>query len=175
MHSKLRKKIIMINKVSAILGLLVLSAPAYAQEVNDFEFFKNMVGKWEGQLSRSTGEVVTTRSEFRLVSDGNTIVETLVEDGMEMLTTYSEKDGELIVKHYCSLGTEPIFSSSKSSLSSVALTLDPATGYKAGQHDFVSSMNYQADAADKDTIIQTSTASVEGMEQSNRAVLRRVK
>jgi len=93
---------------------------------------------------------------------------------MEMLTTYSEKDGELIVKHYCSLGTEPIFSSSKSSRSSVALTLDPATGYTAGQHDFVSSMNYQADAADKDTIIQTSTASVEGMEQSNRTVLRRI-
>ena len=137
-------------------------------------FFKGVVGKWEGQLSRSTGEVVTSRSEFRLVSDGNTIVETLVEDGMEMLTTYSEKDGELIVKHYCSLGAEPIFSSSKSSLSSVALTLDPATGYVSGQSDFFTSMNYQAEAADKDTIIQTSTLPVQGMDQSNRVVLRRV-
>lgn len=164
----------MIKKALISASLFAISTSTLAQEINDFEFFKSMVGKWEGQLSRSTGEVVTTRSEFRLVSDGNTIVETLIEDGVEMLTTYSEKDGELIVKHYCSLGTEPIFSSSKSSLSSVALTLDPATGYMPGQHDFVSSMNYQTDAVNKDTIIQTSTASVEGMEQSNRTVLRRV-
>ena len=124
------------------MGLLAISTWVFAQKINDFEFFKGTDGKCEGQLSRRSGEVVTPRSEFRLVSDGNTIVETLVEDGMEMLTTYSEKGGELIVKHYCSLGAEPIFSSSKSSLSSVALTLGPATGYVSGQSDFFTSMNY---------------------------------
>ena len=124
------------------MGLLAISTWVFAQKINDFEFFKGTDGKWEGQLSRRSGEVVTPRSEFRLVSDGNTIVETLVEDGMEMLTTYSEKGGELIVKHYCSLGAEPIFSSSKSSLSSVALTLGQATSYVSGQSDFFTSMNY---------------------------------
>ena len=49
-----------------------------------------MVGAWQGELTRSTGEVVETRSEFRLISDGNTLVETLIEDGVEMLTTAFE-------------------------------------------------------------------------------------
>jgi hypothetical protein len=37
------------------------------------------------------------------------MVETSIEDGVEMLTTYTEHEGDLVVKHYCSLGTEPEF------------------------------------------------------------------
>ena len=37
------------------------------------------------------------------------ITERLIEDGVEMLTTYSDdKDGNLVVKHYCALGTQPV-------------------------------------------------------------------
>ena len=81
-------------------------------EVNNskaFEQIKKMLGKWEGKLYQQSGAVVDTYSEFKLVSNGNTIVEKLVEDGVEMMTTYSDKDGELVIKHYCALGTEPMF------------------------------------------------------------------
>ena len=44
--------------------------------------------------------------EFALTSGGNTITETLVEDRLQMLTTYSDDDGKLVVRHYCGLGTE---------------------------------------------------------------------
>ena len=52
---------------------------------------------------------IDTRSEFRLISGGNRMVETSIEDGVEMLTTYTEHEGDLVVKHYCALGTEPEF------------------------------------------------------------------
>ena len=58
----------------------------------------------------ATGAVFDVSYEFKLTSGGNTITETLVEDGVEMLTTYSDDNGELVVRHYCGLGTEPVFS-----------------------------------------------------------------
>ena len=33
-----------------------------------------------------------------------------------MLTTYSDDDGKLVVRHYCGLGTEPVFSDQLSSI-----------------------------------------------------------
>ena len=50
--------------------------------------------------------------EWRLTSGGNTITETLLKMA-EMLTTYSDDNGELVVKHYCALGTQPVFSVSR--------------------------------------------------------------
>ena len=55
-----------------------------------FVQMKKMLGKWEGKLYQQSGAVVDTSSEFRLVSNGNSIVETLIEDGVEMFTTYSD-------------------------------------------------------------------------------------
>ena len=81
-------------------------------EVEHSEAFKQMskmIGKWEGKLTQYTGSVIDTSSEFRMVSGGNTITESLVEDGVEMLTTYTDQNGKLVVKHYCALGTEPMF------------------------------------------------------------------
>ena len=37
------------------------------------------------------------------------MVETLIEDGVEMLTTDTEHEGDLVVQYYCSLGTGPDF------------------------------------------------------------------
>ena len=75
-----------------------------------FEQVREKLGKWEGTMTQGlTGAVFDVSYEFRLTSGGNTITETLVEDGVEMLTTYSDDDGKLVVKHYCGLGTEPIF------------------------------------------------------------------
>jgi len=79
-----------------------------------FNEIKKMVGKWEGKLTQYTGAVIDVSSEFNLVSGGNLITERLIEDGVEMLTTYSDdKDGNLVVKHYCALGTQPVFKVAK--------------------------------------------------------------
>jgi hypothetical protein len=57
-----------------------------------FTQMKRMLGEWEGKLYQQSGAVVDTYSKFRLVSNGNSIVETLIEDGVEMFTKYSDKD-----------------------------------------------------------------------------------
>ena len=70
-----------------------------------FNYIKNnMLGKWKGELTQESGNVISASYHFKLVSNGNTIREELVEDGVEMFTTYSDKDGELVIKHYCALG-----------------------------------------------------------------------
>ena len=88
----------MIRKIGFLVVMMsgVGSTPALAEHHSAFDKMKQMVGTWEGKLTRVTGEVVDTRSEFRLISGGNTMVETLIEDGVEMLTTYTEHEGDLV-------------------------------------------------------------------------------
>ena len=67
-----------------------------------FKQVEKKLGKWEGKMTQGlTGAVIDVSYEWKLTSGGNTITETLVEDGVEMLTTYSDDNGELVVKHYC--------------------------------------------------------------------------
>ena len=69
-----------------------------------FEQVKKKLGKWEGTMVQGlNGAVIDVSYEFAMTSGGNTITETLVEDGVQMLTTYSDDDGELVIRHYCGL------------------------------------------------------------------------
>ncbi len=154
----------------ASLGLF--SAGVFAQDSREFSFFKSMEGKWEGVQTRDTGEVVKTESEFIILSDGNTVLERLVEDGMPMMTTYSEEEGVLVVKHYCSLGTEPEFEAALMGGSKMSLELSPMSGYVSGEANFVNSISYEKVSTSE--YIVASQASVEGAIQSNRTVLTRV-
>ena len=90
-----------------------------------FEQVRKKLGKWKGTMTQgATGAVFDVSYEFKLTSGGNTITETLVEDGVEMLTTYSDDNGELVVRHYCGLGTEPVFSVSTLSDKIMSIKLD---------------------------------------------------
>jgi hypothetical protein len=156
-----------------IVGLASMTALASAEDESAFDQMKQMEGSWAGMLTRSTGEVVETRSTFRLISDGNTMVETLVEDGVEMLTTYSEQDGKLKVTHYCSLGTEPEFTASIQE-GSVDLQLVADSGLHAEHHNYVSSMNYNLSEVESGAVVVSSTIMNGGAMESNRAVISRV-
>lgn len=161
-----------ISKLVLAISLGAFSTGVFAQDSKEFGFFKSMEGKWEGVQTRDTGEVVKTQSEFIILSDGNTVLERLVEDGMPMMTTYSEEEGKLIVKHYCSLGTEPEFEAALMGDSKMSLALSPMSGYVSGEADFVNSISYEKISTSE--YIVASQASVEGATQSNRTVLTRV-
>ena len=161
-----------ISKLVLAISLGVFSTGVFAQDSKEFGFFKSMEGKWEGVQTRDTGEVVKTQSEFIILSDGNTVLERLVEDGMPMMTTYSEEEGKLIVKHYCSLGTEPEFEAALMGDSKMTLALSPTSGYVSGEADFVNSISYEKVSTSE--YIVASQASVEGATQSNRTILTRV-
>jgi len=161
-------------KVALFFILFSLIPAANSQESEAFNQMKKMLGTWEGSISVSDGTVLETTSEFKLISGGSTIIENVVEDGVEMATTYSDKDGELVVKHYCALGTEPIFEASSVSRSGLSLTLISNTGYTEGQDDFVTSITYQNMQSNPDSVIVLSTVSQQAGVVSRRAMLSRV-
>jgi len=141
-----------------------------------FTEMAKMVGKWEGKLTQFTGVVIDVSSDFKLVSGGNLITETLVEDGVEMLTTYSDnKDGNLVVKHYCALGTQPVFTASKVAKDMVAVSLDTTQGgYHPEHHSYVNSMMWTVDSVEGTSAIVNSTLYIDGTLVEQQAVISRV-
>jgi len=138
-----------------------------------FQFIKdNMLGKWEGTLTQHSGNVIEASYNFKLLSNGNTIREDLVEDGVEMFTTYSDKDGVLVIKHYCALGTEPMFKVAKLSNNSISFESDPSPGYHKDHHNFVNSISWKL--SDKDTLSMKNSIFLDGKIENNKAQIKRV-
>ena len=109
-----------------------------------FEQVKKKIGKWEGTMVQGlNGAVIDVSYVFAMTSGGNTITETLVEDGVQMLTTYSDDDGELVVRHYCGLGTEPVFAVSSLSNQGISIKLDESKVDLHSEHEsFVTNMKW---------------------------------
>ena len=140
-----------------------------------FNYIKNnMLGKWKGELTQESGNVISASYHFKLVSNGNTIREELVEDGVEMFTTYSDKDGELVIKHYCALGTQPMFTVDILSDDSIVFKSDPSTGYHSEHHNFVKSISWSFDSDKKETLIMRNSVFIDGELQNNKAVINKV-
>jgi hypothetical protein len=140
-----------------------------------FDQIKKKLGKWEGQLTQSlTGDVIDVSYEWTLVSGGSTIMESVVEDGVGMFTTYSDEEGELVVKHYCALGTEPVLSVSEATDRVVALSFNGSRSpLMSDSHDFVNSMRWTMDASDSESMVYEYTVYLNGELTSNRAELKR--
>ena len=141
-----------------------------------FKQVEKKLGKWEGRMTQGlTGAVIDVSYEWKLTSGGNTITETLVEDGVEMLTTYSDDSGELVVKHYCALGTQPVFSVSNVSESELALALDESANDLHAEHEsFVTSMKWTMQDDDANSMLFTNTIMLNGELTENSALLTRV-
>ena len=140
-----------------------------------FKQVEKKLGKWEGKMTQgATGAVIDVSYEWRLTSGGNTITETLVEDGVEMLTTYSDDNGELVVKHYCALGTQPVFSVSSVSDTELALALDKSANDLHAEHEsFVTSMKWTMQD-DDGSMLFTNTVMLNGELTENSALLTRI-
>ena len=92
-----------------------------------------------------------------------------------MLTTYSDNDGELVVKHYCALGTKPVFSVSSVSDTELALALDESANDLHAEHEsFVTSMKWIMQGDDGDSMLFTSTIMLNGELTENSALLTKV-
>ena len=177
------------NKIITILSSLVFSIAMTANESPAviggvemasgeksvaFEQVRKKLGKWEGTMTQgATGAVFGVSYEFKLTSGGNTITETLVEDGVEMLTTYSDDNGELVVRHYCGLGTEPVFSVSNLSDKAMSIKLDNSkVDLHADHESFVTGMKWTMNS--QDSITFENTVMLDGELTSNIAQIKRV-
>ena len=159
------------NEAPAVIGGVEMAS---GEKSAAFEQVKKKLGKWEGTMSQgATGAVFDVSYEFRLTSGGNTITETLVEDGVEMLTTYSDDDGELVIRHYCGLGTEPVFSVSELSDKFMSLELDKSKANLHADHEsFVTGMTWTMNS--DDSITFKNTVMLDGELTSNIAQIKRV-
>jgi hypothetical protein len=177
------------NKIITILSSLVFSIAMTANESPAviggvemasgeksvaFEQVRKKLGKWEGTMTQgATGAVFDVSYEFKLTSGGNTITEILVEDGVEMLTTYSDDNGELVVRHYCGLGTEPVFVVSNLSDKAMSIKLDNSKADLHADHEsFVTGMKWTMNS--QDSITFENTVMLDGELTSNIAQIKRV-
>ena len=145
------------------------------QNSQAFNEVKKKLGRWEGKMTQYTGNVFDVSYEWKLTSGGNTITETIIEDGVEMLTTYSDEEGELVIKHYCALGTEPIFKVSQATDNVLAIVFDKSrSDLHPEHHSFVDSMKWTMDTKNANSMTFENTVKLDGENTSNRAELKRV-
>ena len=175
-----------ISIFSVFLSLLI-SLPVFADEtvkIGDvemasdkksaaFEQVRKKLGKWEGTMVQGlNGAVIDVSYEFALTSGGNTITETLVEDGVQMLTTYSDDDGKLVVRHYCGLGTEPVFEVDQLSSKSMSIKFDKSKADLHAEHEsFVTNLIWTMNSDDSVTfenIVMLDGESTKNVAQINR-------
>jgi len=147
-----------------------------AKNSSAFKEVQKRLGRWEGMMRQSISDRdIPVSYELKLTSGGNTIVETLVEDGIEMLTTYTDKGGELVVTHYCSLGTEPVFKVAEMSDGALTVQLDEkANSFHAGHDSYVTEMKWVFDADDPNVLVNTGKVLIEGELVENYSKLTRV-
>lgn len=138
-----------------------------------FNAMKSLVGTWEGTLTVSDGTEMPTSSHFRLVSGGNTIVETLMEGDVEMATTYTLEGGRMVTKHYCVLGTEPVFDGALDGEGGLDFTLSTGSPYVDGADDFVTSMSVSLPTDADGTMTWNAAVTIGGEEVTRTAVLRK--
>ena len=139
-----------------------------------FEQVRKKLGKWEGTMTQGlTGAVFDVSYEFELTSGGNTITEKLVEDGVQMLTTYSDDDGKLVIKHYCGLGTEPIFEVDELTGEMMSIKLDNSKSDLHAEHEsFVTNMKWVINS--KDSMSFENTVMLDGEPTTNKATITRI-
>ena len=139
-----------------------------------FEQVRKKLGKWKGKMVQGIdGTVIDVSYEFAITSGGNTITETLLEDGVQMLTTYSDDNGQLVVRHYCGLGTEPVFMVDQISDNLFSIKLDKFKSDLHSEHEsFVTNMKWTMNS--DDSITFENIVMLDGSPTRNKAQLERV-
>ena len=139
-----------------------------------FEKVRKKLGKWKGTMVQGIdGNVIDVSYEFALTSGGNTITETLIEDGVKLLTTYSDDNGQLVVKHYCGLGTEPVFMVDQMSDNVFSIKLDKFKSDLHAEHEsFVTNMKWTTNS--NDSLTFENIVMLDGKPTRNKAELERV-
>ena len=91
-----------------------------------------------------------------------------------MLSTYTDQNGELVVKHYCALGTEPVFKVAEVSDASMRIAIDQeSSGLHKKHHSFVTDMKWTMDASDPNAMVFENSVLLDGEVTNNRAELKR--
>jgi hypothetical protein len=85
------------------LSLAVVAPAVRAADVDPaWGRLTSLVGEWEGRMGDGT-----VRLNYRMVSSGTALLETMnAPDSSEMVTVYHPDGDTLLMTHYCSLGNQ---------------------------------------------------------------------
>ena len=104
-----------------------------------FERMKSLAGKWSGE-SPQMGKMNT---EFRLTAGGSVIEERFAAGTpMEMLSTYYDVNGKLVMTHYCVLRNQPRMRLTKSTAESLTFELAPTPGLNPAKDKHMHAATY---------------------------------
>jgi hypothetical protein len=123
----------------------------------EMERLKSLVGTWEGKDEQGN----PIQLSYKLVSDDNTLVETLDNAGHKesMITVYHIDGDKVMLTHYCSVGNQPRMKEVSSDASSISFSFVDGTNMKSGDpHMHELTIRW----IDADHIVQEWTMQVEG-------------
>lgn len=116
-----------------------------------FEQMKTLAGKWKGQ-----GPMGPMSTEYRVIAGGSVIEERFGKDTpMEMLSTYHDVDGKLVMTHYCALRNQPRMRLVKSTANSLTFDFVPTPGLNAEKEHHMHGATY--------TFVDANHVKVEGV------------
>jgi hypothetical protein len=129
----------------------------------EFERMKELVGVWEGTANMPReGEKV--RVEYRLSSEGSTIVETLLPGTPhEMVSVYFDNKGQLTMTHYCALRNQPRMKIQKADARNLNFMFAGGTNLDSKKDAYMRSLTITV--VDKDRIVEKWTLFEGGKEK----------
>ena len=137
------------NIIAIALSVLTCSLinTSYAEEAQEpppyepgaaFQRIEQLAGNWVGTLwSSHNEETMPLKLDYKVISARSTIVETVVEGDVEMITLYHEKDDVLRYKHYCALRTQPELDLAEQTDTVLSFTHADRDGLAKGHDNFV--------------------------------------
>jgi len=73
----------------------------------EFEKLKSLAGTWQAKTDMGQGPMTVT-TNYRVISGGSAVEERMFPDTpKEMVTLYHEKNGKVVLTHYCMLCNRP--------------------------------------------------------------------
>ena len=141
-----------------------------------FKQLQQIVGKWKGKMKQSDGKIIDVETEYKVIANGSAISQILIEDGLEMITIFNDRNGTLGATHYCVLGNQPTLVLSNRTKTSLSFDFDPICGLKAGKDKFFNKHEISYNPKKPNEMIQTGTVINEDRTvKASRTELKRVK
>ena len=122
-----------------------------------FKQLQQIAGKWKGKMKQSDGKIIDVETEYKVIANGSVISQILIEDGLEMMTIFNDRNGTLGATHFCVLGNQPTLVLSKRTKTSLSFDFDPICGLKAGKDKFFNKHEILYNPKNPNEMIQTGT------------------
>ncbi len=138
---------------------------------DQFEKIKSLAGEWQGTRAM---DGKTVNATYELVSNGSTVMETLMPaDEPNMVTMYHLNGDKLMMTHYCAVNNQPRMESVSSEGGMVKFALKDITNLAKEEDGHMVGMSIAF--KDADHITHTWTFKQEGKEMPGDIVLERKK